>query len=380
VRLYARGRKGAGSLTQSLLDEAMQEEEAIEAAQEAARARAAEARAAKLGDAAGDASAGDNAGDAAKMLDTEGASTGAAGTSTQKDGEDTPKDAEGRETVDGEASAEAAATAGLDAKVKAAADADDADEEGVAATGAEATAGEAARSSFTQSIAARLPPAVRNNPALQVAFGLPLTVLAGTFLWSVGKVVRHKLSPRTRRKRLVARNLGVIEKLNKYLPTRREELTPQLVRAVRSQSGFSAEEVFRKYLRYVLDQRPFDTNAVADIVALRDAAGLNTETTSRALEELSRRMYQSYGALMLKTDGMGASGAQRKVTGRNYFRKIMYLCELKEVLPQASENGDGDSSESTLFGRKQLQDMFGATDDDVEEVRMTKEDVVAADV
>ena len=218
---------------------------------------------------------------------------------------------------------------------------------------------------------------VRANPAMQLAVGIPVAVLSVTFVWSVIKVVRQKLSPRTRRKRLVARNLGVIERLNKYLPTRRGELTAQIVRAVRSQSGFSAEEVFRKYLRYVLDQRPFDADAVADIMALRDAAGLTPETTARALEDLSRRMYQSHGALMLKTDGMGASGTQRKVTGRNYFRKLLYLVELEELIPRAG-GGSGADGEASLFGREQLRDMFGATDVDVDEVRMSAEEVAAA--
>ena len=168
-----------------------------------------------------------------------------------------------------------------------------------------------------------------------------------------------------------------LERLNKYLPTRRGELTAQIVRAVRSQSGFSAEEVFRKYLRYVLDQRPFDADAVADIMALRDAAGLTPETTARALEDLSRRMYQSHGALMLKTDGMGASGTQRKVTGRNYFRKLLYLVELEELIPRAG-GGSGADGEASLFGREQLRDMFGATDVDVDEVRMSAEEVAAA--
>ena len=36
--------------------------------------------------------------------------------------------------------------------------------------------------------------------------------------------------------------------------------------------------IFRKYLRYLLDQRIFDQDAVADVVQLKNACALSDET------------------------------------------------------------------------------------------------------
>ena len=39
------------------------------------------------------------------------------------------------------------------------------------------------------------------------------------------------------------------------------------MRGIATRTGFSKDLIFRKYLRYILNERPFDTDAVADIVA-----------------------------------------------------------------------------------------------------------------
>ena len=43
---------------------------------------------------------------------------------------------------------------------------------------------------------------------------------------------------------------------------------------IRSATGFSSVEVFRKYLWYLLKERPFNPDAVADMVALKQALAL----------------------------------------------------------------------------------------------------------
>ncbi len=47
------------------------------------------------------------------------------------------------------------------------------------------------------------------------------------------------------------------------------------LRKIRSASGFTAVEVYRKYLWYLLKERPFNTDAVADMVALKGALELS---------------------------------------------------------------------------------------------------------
>jgi len=46
-------------------------------------------------------------------------------------------------------------------------------------------------------------------------------------------------------------------------------------------SGFSNVEIFRKYLWFMLRERAFDEEALADLVALKAALGLTDEQVRR---------------------------------------------------------------------------------------------------
>ena len=49
------------------------------------------------------------------------------------------------------------------------------------------------------------------------------------------------------------------------------------MRALRMRTGFSEGELFRKYLWYLLRERKFDADAVADLLHLRAALALTDE-------------------------------------------------------------------------------------------------------
>lgn len=84
----------------------------------------------------------------------------------------------------------------------------------------------------------------------------------------------------------------VVESLNALMVEGRQSLTPGVcdgvslrhtnnmhwsgsLQRIRSATGFSAVEVFRKYLWYLLKERPFNPDAVADMVALKQALQLS---------------------------------------------------------------------------------------------------------
>lgn len=95
----------------------------------------------------------------------------------------------------------------------------------------------------------------------------------------------------------------VVESLEEYLPARRQELTPSkrlakaklghlfcsrsyshqqgrvpgVLRSLGTTTGFKPEEIFRKYLWYLLRERKFDHSAVDDVVYLKNAMGLSDE-------------------------------------------------------------------------------------------------------
>lgn len=64
---------------------------------------------------------------------------------------------------------------------------------------------------------------------------------------------------------------GVAAQTNHHLDT----TAPGSMQRVRSATGFSAVEVYRKYLWYLLKERPFNPDAVADMVALKQALQLS---------------------------------------------------------------------------------------------------------
>ena len=60
-----------------------------------------------------------------------------------------------------------------------------------------------------------------------------------------------------------------------------------VARGLKMKTGFSAAEIFRKYLWYLLRERKFDTEAVKDVVQLRSSLQLSDEevwTWTRALD------------------------------------------------------------------------------------------------
>ena len=123
---------------------------------------------------------------------------------------------------------------------------------------------------------------------------------------AVMRVARRANSPRQQRLRTVDRNKRVVETLNAVFLNASASpdssasssssaavtsLTPALMRKLRSETGFSAPEVFRKYLWYLLRERRFDSTAVADLVALRNALELSDADVASAIKERAQRIY-----------------------------------------------------------------------------------------
>jgi len=55
------------------------------------------------------------------------------------------------------------------------------------------------------------------------------------------------------------------------------------------------EEILRKYIRYALNEKPFNPDLVADLIHLRKASGLNDSQIPEILNEISRRIVKEKG-------------------------------------------------------------------------------------
>lgn len=66
---------------------------------------------------------------------------------------------------------------------------------------------------------------------------------------------------------------------------------------VHIQTGFDLEEILRKYIRYALNEKPFNPDMVADLIHLRKASILNDSQVAEILNEISRRIVRDKGSV-----------------------------------------------------------------------------------
>ena len=117
-----------------------------------------------------------------------------------------------------------------------------------------------------------------SNPAVRNLGVLGLSVLAGSFALSVYKVYMKYNSHRSKRKRQVNKNVVVVERLRDFFPDNRDSLTRGHIRGLQGKTGFKPAEIFRKYMRYKLNEEVFNNDFVADVLALKRACELDGDT------------------------------------------------------------------------------------------------------
>ncbi|KAG2428421.1 hypothetical protein HXX76_011541 [Chlamydomonas incerta] len=198
---------------------------------------------------------------------------------------------------------------------------------------------------------------------------LVLGALGAALLGSIGLAVARAYekanTARAKRMRQIDRNRELVDGLNKYLLAgNRAGLTPGELRRLQRASGFTAVEVFRKYLWYLLRERKFDQGAVEDLVALKTGLGLSDADAGEALRERSARVYDKYGSLMLNTEGLTLAGAQRKATCMALFRKVLFLAEYDRLVGRGAE-AEGGAGNVADIGK-----IFGATREDMDRLRI----------
>jgi hypothetical protein len=201
---------------------------------------------------------------------------------------------------------------------------------------------------------------VESNPMA----GYPLLGMAGflgiTFAIAIVKTAAKGFTKEGKRTKTVNKNKLVIDELSKFLPDNREGLKGSAIAGVRLRTGFTPTEIFRKYLWFMLRERKFDPECIADLVELRGALNLTNEEVASALKERAERVYKQYGTVMLDTSGLSQAGIERKATSRALFSKMMYLVECEDLL-------------GVDFDRKQavdLREIFGCTEEDCSRLRI----------
>ncbi|KAL0736286.1 hypothetical protein Bca4012_012496 [Brassica carinata] len=128
------------------------------------------------------------------------------------------------------------------------------------------------------------------------------------------------------------------------------------LKALEEKTGFNMVEILRKYIRYALNEKPFNPDLVASLIHLRRASGLDDSQIPEVLNEISRRIVKEKGPVVMNMQGFTEKGFKRKLAVQALFGKIYYLSELPDFC----------SKDNSLI----VKEIFGVTDEDAEKLRI----------
>lgn len=209
---------------------------------------------------------------------------------------------------------------------------------------------------FTGSVTQAIPGPRVGHSSLPWILAVPLIYLGVTFVFAFVKTLRKFTSPREQRRRLVNKNANLCKSIDELLQKGRDEIKQSALEGLMQKSGFDMEEILRKYIRYVLNEKPFYPDLIADLIQLRKASGLDDSHVAGILNEISRRIVKDKGPVVMDMSGYSEKGLKRKVAVQSLFGKIFYLSEMPEFC----------SKNSSLT----VKEIFGVTDDDAESLRL----------
>ncbi|XP_043701263.1 uncharacterized protein LOC122651791 [Telopea speciosissima] len=209
---------------------------------------------------------------------------------------------------------------------------------------------------FTGSVTQAIPGPRVGSSSLPWILALPLVYTGITFVIAFVKTVRKFNSPKEKRKKLVNKNAVLCKSIDELLQKGRHEVQHSSLKVLMQKTGFDMEEILRKYIRYVMNERPFNADVVADLIQLRKASMLDDATVAEILNEISRRIVRDKGPVVMDISGYTEKGLRRKLAVRALFGKVHYLSELPEFC----------SRDSSLI----VKEIFGVIDEDVDTLRI----------
>ncbi|XP_076950610.1 uncharacterized protein LOC143623640 [Bidens hawaiensis] len=209
---------------------------------------------------------------------------------------------------------------------------------------------------FTGSVVQALPGPRVGKSSLPWVLAVPLAYVGVSFVLSVYKTVRKLTSPKQAHRNLVGKNAELCRSIDELFEKERNGVQQQSLKGLIQKTGFSAGEILRKYIRYSLNEKPFNPQLVAALIQLRKATMLDDSQVAEILNEISRRIVKDYGPVVMDTSGYSEKGLRRKLAVQALFGKIYYLSELPEFC----------AKDSSLI----VKEIFGAADEDAEKLRM----------
>lgn len=209
---------------------------------------------------------------------------------------------------------------------------------------------------FTGTVTQALPgPRVGRSP-LPWILAVPIAYVGLSLVVAVVRTVKKLTSPKAKRKRMVNNNAFLLKSIDELFQKGRDEVDNSALVGLMQKTGFSMEDILRKYIRYALNEKPFNPDTVVDLIHLRKASMLLDSQVAEVLNESSRRIVKEKGPVVMDISGFTERGFKRKLAVQALFGKILYLSELPEFC----------SRDSSLI----IKEIFGVTDEDADTLRI----------
>lgn len=209
---------------------------------------------------------------------------------------------------------------------------------------------------FTGSVTQAIPGPRVAHTSFPWFLAVPLAFLGITFVSSLVKTFKKFTSPKAQRRKLVSKNATLNRTIDELFVTGRDAVQHSALEDIIKKTGFGMEDVLRKYIRYALNDKPFNGDTVADLIQLRKASMLTDSQVAEILNDISRRVVKDKGPVVMDASGYTEKGFKRKLAVQALFGKVYYLSELPEFC----------SRDSSLI----VKEIFGVTDEDADKLRI----------
>ncbi|KAF8389538.1 hypothetical protein HHK36_024053 [Tetracentron sinense] len=205
---------------------------------------------------------------------------------------------------------------------------------------------------FTGSVTQAIPGPRVGGSSLPWILAVPLAYAGITFVIAFVKTVRKFNSPKQKRRKLVNKNALLCKSIDELFKNGLDEVQHSTLKGLMQKTDFDMEEILRKYIRYAMNEKPFNPEMVADLIQLRKASMLDDTQVAEILNEISRRIVRDKGnpSYFIAQLSWIIQGILRRVSRENllcrpfFGRFFIYLREDADNLriQTLSEYGDVD--------------------------------------
>ncbi|TYG80677.1 hypothetical protein ES288_D02G235700v1 [Gossypium darwinii] len=209
---------------------------------------------------------------------------------------------------------------------------------------------------FTGSVTQAIPGPRVGTSSLPWILAVPLVYAGITFVIAFVKTVKKFTSPRHQRKKLVNKNAMLCKSIDELFQQGSDAVDNSALKGLVQKTGFSVEEILRKYIRYSLNEKPWSADLISSLIQLRKASMLDDSQIAEILNDISRRIVREKGPVVMDMSGFTEKGFKRKLAVQGLFGKVLYLSELLEFC----------SRDSSLI----VKEIFGVTDEDADKLRL----------